>query len=232
MHRAATTLNTGSNRQLESTHRVHSSRGPSSRTSASQTSKADASGAALLGEGGLLTEVTRAVLERALDAEMSEHLGCEKHDPAGRGSGNNRNGTSPKTVLTDAGAVTVAVPQDRNGSFTPRLVPKHARRLAGFNERILSLYARGMSVRDILPPGRQVRRGGFTGPHQQGHRCRRRRTGHLAEPAADVRDPSIRASLRLSSAVATPSSSRRSKRSARRRPNRPPNRRWRSCCKA
>ncbi|MEZ0095262.1 IS256 family transposase [Streptacidiphilus sp. EB129] len=110
---------------------------------------ADASGTALLGEGGLLTEITRAVLERALDAEMSEHLGYEKHDPAGRGSGNSRNGTSAKTVLTDVGAVTLAVPRDRNGEFEPQLVPKNARRLAGFNERILSLYARGMSVRDI-----------------------------------------------------------------------------------
>ncbi|WP_241003008.1 transposase [Streptomyces sp. CB01881] len=104
----------------------------------------DASGAALLGEGGLLTQVTRAVLERVLDAEMTEHLGYEKHDPAGRGSGNNRNGTSSKTVLTDVGAVTVAVARDHNGQFEPRLVPKNARRLAGFNERILSLYARGM----------------------------------------------------------------------------------------
>ncbi|MPY30742.1 IS256 family transposase [Streptomyces adustus] len=111
--------------------------------------RADASGAALLGEGGLLTEVTRAVLERALEAEMSGHLGYEKHDPGGRGSGNSRNGTSPKTVLTDAGAVTLAVPRDRNGQFDPKIVPKGARRLAGFNERILSLYARGMSVRDI-----------------------------------------------------------------------------------
>ncbi|MER6363317.1 IS256 family transposase [Kitasatospora sp. NPDC001527] len=111
--------------------------------------RADASGAALLGEGGLLTRVTRTVLERALEAEMTEHLGYEKHDPAGRGSGNSRNGTSTKTVLTDVGAVTVAVPRDRNGDFEPLLVPKNARRLAGFNERILSLYARGMSVRDI-----------------------------------------------------------------------------------
>ncbi|MFE2709384.1 IS256 family transposase [Streptomyces mirabilis] len=111
--------------------------------------RADASGAALLGEGGLLTEVTRAVLERALDVEMTGHLGYEKHDPAGRGSGNSRNGTSLKTVLTDAGAVTLAVPRDRDGSFEPQLVPKHARRLAGFNEQVLSLYARGMSVRDI-----------------------------------------------------------------------------------
>jgi transposase-like protein len=111
--------------------------------------RADASGAALLGEGGLLTEITRAVLERALEAEMTEHLGYEKHDPAGRGSGNSRNGTSAKTVLTDVGAVTVAVPRDRNGDFEPQMVPKNARRLAGFNDRILSLYARGMSVRDI-----------------------------------------------------------------------------------
>jgi transposase-like protein len=111
--------------------------------------RADASGATLLGEGGLLTQVTRAVLERALDAEMTEHLGYEKHDPAGRGSGNSRNGTSSKTVLTDVGAVTVAVPRDRNGQFEPRLIPKNARRLAGFNEQLLSLYARGMSVRDI-----------------------------------------------------------------------------------
>ncbi|MFE1987616.1 transposase, partial [Streptomyces mirabilis] len=111
--------------------------------------RADASGAALQGEGGLLTEVTRAVLERALDVEMTDHLGYEKHDPTGRGSGNSRNGTSLKTVLTDAGAVTLAVPRDRDGSFEPQLVPKHTRRLAGFNEQVLSLYARGMSVRDI-----------------------------------------------------------------------------------
>nr|WP_234391974.1 transposase [Streptomyces sp. WM6378] len=111
--------------------------------------KADASGAALLGEGGLLTEITKAVLERALEAEMSEHLGYERGDRAGHGSGNSRNGTSPKTVLTDAGAITLAVPRDRNGDFEPSLVPKNARRLAGFNERILSFYARGMSVRDI-----------------------------------------------------------------------------------
>lgn len=103
--------------------------------------KADASGAALLGEGGLLTEITRAVLERALEADMGEHLGYERGDTAGHGSGNSRNGTSSKTVLTDAGAVTLAVPRDRNGDFEPRLVPKHARRLAGFNDRILSLYA-------------------------------------------------------------------------------------------
>jgi putative transposase len=89
------------------------------------------------------------VLNRALDVELAEHLGYEKGDPAGRGSGNNRNGSTVKTVLTDVGAVSVTVPRDRNGDFEPKMVPKHARRLAGFNEQILSLYARGMSVRDI-----------------------------------------------------------------------------------
>ncbi|MEU1535957.1 IS256 family transposase [Streptomyces fagopyri] len=109
--------------------------------------QADASGVALLGQGGLLTEITKAVLERALEAEMSEHLGYERGDLAGHGSGNSRNGTSPKTLLTDAGAIALSVPRDRNGDFEPRLIPKNARRLAGFNDRIL--YARGMSVRDI-----------------------------------------------------------------------------------
>ncbi|WP_245562854.1 transposase, partial [Nocardia araoensis] len=111
--------------------------------------RADADSAQLLGPDGLLTQLTQRVLNRALDAELTEHLGYEKGDPAGRGSGNNRNGWTSKTVLTDIGAVPVSVPRDRNGSFEPKIVPKHARRLAGFNEQILSLYARGMSVRDI-----------------------------------------------------------------------------------
>jgi putative transposase len=109
----------------------------------------DASGAQLLGQDGLLTQVTKAVLERALSVEMAEHLGYEKGDPAGRGSGNSRNGTSGKKVLTGIGAVEVDVPRDRNGEFIPQIVPKGARRLSGFNEQVLSLYARGMSVRDI-----------------------------------------------------------------------------------
>jgi putative transposase len=105
--------------------------------------------AELLGPDGLLSELTKAVLERALAAEMTDHLGYEKHDPAGRGSGNSRNGTSPKTVLTDLGAVELDVPRDRNGEFDPKIVPKGVSRLAGFNERIIALYARGMTTRDI-----------------------------------------------------------------------------------
>lgn len=111
--------------------------------------RADAEQAQLLGPDGLLTQLTQRVLNRVLDTELAEHLGYEKGDPAGRGSGNSRNGSTSKTVLTDIGAVPVRVPRDRNGSFEPAMVPKHARRLAGFNEQILSLYARGMSVRDI-----------------------------------------------------------------------------------
>ena len=111
--------------------------------------KAHAEGAALPGPDGLLSQVTKAVLERALAGEMTGHLGYEKHDPAGRGSGNSRNGTTPKIVLTDVGAVDLAVPRDRNGTFEPQIVRKGQTRLDGFNDRILALYARGMTTRDI-----------------------------------------------------------------------------------
>ena len=111
--------------------------------------RAQAEGAELLGPDGLLSQVTKAVLERALAEEMTGHLGYEKHDPAGRGSGNSRNGTTGKTLLTDVGAVDLAVPRDRNGSFEPQIVCKGQTRLEGFNDRIIALYARGMTVRDI-----------------------------------------------------------------------------------
>jgi transposase-like protein len=111
--------------------------------------RAQAEGAELLGPDGLLSQVTKAVLERALAEEMTGHLGYEKHDPAGRGSGNSRNGMTPKTVLTDVGAVDLAVPRDRNGSFEPQIIRKGQTRLEGFNERIIALYARGMTTRDI-----------------------------------------------------------------------------------
>src|SRR5499425_2162817 len=111
--------------------------------------RAQAEGVELLGPDGLLSQVTKAVLERALAEEMTGHLGYDKHDPAGRGSGNNRNGSTPKTVLTDVGAVDLAVPRDRNGSFDPKIVRKGQTRLDGFNDRIIALYARGMTTRDI-----------------------------------------------------------------------------------
>jgi len=111
--------------------------------------RAQAEGAELLGPEGLLSQVTKAVLERALAEEMTGHLGYERHDPAGRGSGNSRNGMTAKTVLTDVGAVDLAVPRDRNGTFEPQIVRKGQTRLEGFNERIIALYARGMTTRDI-----------------------------------------------------------------------------------
>ena len=88
--------------------------------------KAAAEGVELLGPDGLLSQVTKAVLERALAEEMTGHLGYDKHDPAGRGTGNSRNGSTGKTVLTGIGAVGLAVPRDRNGSFEPRIVRKGA----------------------------------------------------------------------------------------------------------
>jgi putative transposase len=109
----------------------------------------DAEGLELLGPDGVLTELTSKIMQRALDVELTEHLGYERGDPAGNGSGNSRNGTTPKTVLTDAGAVPVAVPRDRNGTFEPKLVPKHQRRLDGFNDIVIGLIARGMTVRDV-----------------------------------------------------------------------------------
>ena len=109
----------------------------------------ESEGAELLGPDGLLSQVTKAVLERALDEELTDHLGYDKHDPAGRGSGNSRNGTSPKVLLTEAGAVDLDVPRDRNGGFEPKVVPKGTTRLKGFNDRIVSLYARGLTVRDV-----------------------------------------------------------------------------------
>lgn len=112
-------------------------------------SKADADGLELLGPEGLLTDLTRRVLERALDEELTAHLGYERGDPGGRGSGNSRNGASPKTVLTEAGSVRVAVPRDRAGTFDPKIIPKGSRRLEGFNDAILSMVGRGMTMRDV-----------------------------------------------------------------------------------
>src|SRR5919112_3054299 len=103
----------------------------------------------LTGEGGVLPEMIKAVLERGLATELTEHLGYERGDPGGRGSGNSRNGTTGKTVATEVGDVPLAVPRDRQGSFEPRLVPKGARRVGGLDDMIISLYAGGMTVRDI-----------------------------------------------------------------------------------
>jgi len=103
----------------------------------------------LTGDDGLFKQLKKALIERALGAELTEHLGYEKGDPAGRGSGNSRNGTSAKTILTEDGEIDIAVPRDRVGSFEPQLIAKGQTRFDGFDGKILSLYARGMTVREI-----------------------------------------------------------------------------------
>jgi len=104
-------------------------------------------GVDLTGPGGLLTGLTKQVLETALDVELADHLGHDRGERSG--SGNVRNGSSAKTVRTDVGEVRLSVPRDRAGSFSPVVVPKHARRLAGFDDAVLSLYAKGMTTGDI-----------------------------------------------------------------------------------
>ena len=111
--------------------------------------RADQGGVQLTGEGGFLPELVKAVLERGLAAELTDHLGYARGDPAGRGSPNSRNGTTPKTVQSQIGPMGLDVPRDRDSSFEPRLVPKGERRLGGLDDMIVSLYAGGMTVRDI-----------------------------------------------------------------------------------
>lgn len=103
----------------------------------------------LFGSGGLLKELTARLVERVLEAELTDHLGYEKHNPAGRNSGNNRNGYGKKTLKGEAGSLEIKVPRDRNGSFEPKLVEKRQSRMPTFDEKILSLYARGLSTREI-----------------------------------------------------------------------------------
>jgi len=103
----------------------------------------------LIGENGLLKQLTKALVERALNAELTHHLGYEKNQPEGRGSGNSRNGKSRKRLKGDFGEVDIEVPRDRQGEFEPKIVGKHQRRFTGFDDKIVSMYARGMSTREI-----------------------------------------------------------------------------------
>lgn len=103
----------------------------------------------LTGEDGLFRRLKKALLERALGAELTHHLGYEKGDPAGRGTGNSRNGTSSKALLTDDGEIEIEVPRDRAGTFEPVIVAKGQTRFDGFDEKIISLYGRGLTVREI-----------------------------------------------------------------------------------
>jgi putative transposase len=103
----------------------------------------------LFGPEGLLQRLKGALMEKMLEAEMTEHLGHEPNEAQGRGSGNSRNGHTSKTVHTESGSVDIRIPRDRQGTFDPKVVPKHRRRLEGFDDKVLALYATGVSVRDI-----------------------------------------------------------------------------------
>jgi transposase-like protein len=111
--------------------------------------QARAQGVQLLGRGGVLQQLTKRFLEAALDAEMDEHLGYDKHDPAGRNGGNSRNGKRGKTLLTEVGPVDIAVPRDRDGTFAPVIVPKRSRRLGGVEDLVVSLSAKGLTHGEI-----------------------------------------------------------------------------------
>jgi putative transposase len=111
--------------------------------------RARGEGLKLTGEGGLLQQLTKRVLESALEGEITDHVGYDKHDPAGKGSGNSRNGTRAKTVLTDVGPVEVRVARDVAGTFEPQIVRKRQRRLSGVDELVLSLSAKGLTHGEI-----------------------------------------------------------------------------------
>jgi putative transposase len=141
-------------------------------------------GIELVGPNGLLAQLTKRVLETALDAEMSDHLGYDKHDPVGRNHGNSRNGVRSKTVLTEIGPVEIEVPRDVDASFQPTIVRKRQRRLTGVDQIVLSLSARGVDYRGDLGA---LRRGvwgeGVAGDGFQDHRPGAGGDERLDEPA-------------------------------------------------
>lgn len=103
----------------------------------------------LFGKGGVFKKLQKALLERALEGEMAAELGYEKHDLTGNNSGNSRNGYSKKTIKSDNNEFSVSIPRDRNGDFDPKIIPKHKTRFTGLDDKIISLYSRGMTTRDI-----------------------------------------------------------------------------------
>jgi putative transposase len=112
-------------------------------------SRVKVGGLALTGEGGVLAQLTKRLLESALEGEITDHLGYDKHDPAGRGTGKSRNGTRAKIVLTDVGPVQIDVPRDRDPSFEPKIVAKRQKRLGGVDEMMISLAAKGLTTGEI-----------------------------------------------------------------------------------
>lgn len=103
----------------------------------------------ITGESGLLKQLTKRIVEKAMNAEMKDHLGYEINTHDGNNTGNSRNGKSQKTILTEIGDIDIAIPRDRNSEFEPKIIKKHQRRFDGFDDKIVSMYARGMTTRDI-----------------------------------------------------------------------------------
>ena len=135
--------------------------------------QARADGVELIGPGGLLTGLTSRVINTALEVEMAEHVGYDKHDRAGRNGENSRNGKRTKTVLTELGPVPVEVPRDRDGSFEPRIVRKRQRRLDRIDEIVLSLTARGLTTGEVSAHFADV----YGAPVSKGHHLADHRPG-------------------------------------------------------
>jgi transposase-like protein len=111
----------------------------------------------IFGQGGLFSQLTKRLVERAMEVELTDHLGYEPHQEPPGGTGNTRNGKGkPKTLVTEHGPVSIRAPRDRDGSFAPKIVRKRQRRFEGFDEKILALYSRGMSTRDIEAHLREI----------------------------------------------------------------------------
>jgi putative transposase len=110
----------------------------------------------MFGDEGILQQLTKAVIERALQGEMTHHLGYDKHDPAGKNTGNSRNGKSQKTIKGKRGQIEISVPRDRNSEFEPQLIKKRQTRFDGFDDKIISMYARGMTCREIQAHLREI----------------------------------------------------------------------------
>ncbi len=154
--------------------------------------QARAEGLQLTGDGGLLSKLTKLVVESALEGEMDDHLGYGKSDPAGRGSGNSRNGRRAKNVLTEAGPVELEVPRDRDSSFEPKIVAKRQRRLSGVEDMVISLSAKGLTTGEIAAHlaevyGADVSKQTILDDHRAGDG----RHGRVAEPAVGPCVPGV-----------------------------------------
>jgi putative transposase len=151
-------------------------------------SRTRARGLQLTSEGGLLQQLTKGLLESALEGEITDHLGYDKHDPVGKDGGNSRNGKRSKTVLTDVGPVEIVVPRDRDGSFEPKIVKKRHKRLTGVHEMVISLAAKGLTTAEAQARlGRGLWRRGLQADHLHHHRRGPRGHGRVAEQGPSTR---------------------------------------------